>query len=148
MIDYGIYEKVDIVIAIIQKLKCTKNNFTDLILFPSNDYSPHANWFRMSVEQLTWSNFFQAEKDTWIDRFLKHGDPGNMLLVRAIERANEVDKKRITKRPSILFYLIKQMSPEILVQGNRDAREMSPALVTSPNDKKQLMTRKRSRSKQ
>ena len=102
----------------------------------------------MAVEQLIWSNFFQGEKDTWIDRFLKHGDPGNMLLVRAIERVNEVDKKWITKRPSILFYLIKNMSPEILVQGNRDAREMSPALATSTNDKKQLTTRKRPRSEQ
>jgi hypothetical protein len=89
----------------------------------------------MRVEKLTWCNFFQSEKDTWIDRLLKHGDPGNMLVVRAIERANEVDKQRHSKRPNILFYLIKEMSPALL-------------LGTSTNDKKQLTTRKRPRSEQ
>jgi hypothetical protein len=126
----------DILKACIRKLECTKNNFTNLILLPGNDGSVEADEIRMRVEKLTWCNFFQSEKDTWIDRFLKHGDSGNKTLVaRAIERANVVDKRRHTKRPNILFSLIKEMSPKLL-------------LGTSTNDKKQLTTRKRPRSEQ
>lgn len=75
MVDSQIYRNADIMITIIQKLECTKNNFTNLIISPQNDYSPQTDWFQMAVEQLTWSNFFQGENDMWITRFLKHGDP-------------------------------------------------------------------------
>jgi hypothetical protein len=134
MVDYSINGNVDMLKACIRKLECTKNNFTDLIVFPAYDQSPEAKFFRRRVEKLTWSNFFQSEKDTWINRFLKHGDPGNMLVARAIERANEVDKQRHSKCPNILFYLLKEMSPALL--------------GTSTNDNKELTTRKRPRSEQ
>ena len=105
--------------ACIRTLECTENNFTDLIVFPANDNSMEADNFRRKVEEVTWSNFFLSEKDTWINRFLQHrflqhGDPGDgMLVIRAIKRANEVDKHWHSKRPNILFYLIKNMSDDL-----------------------------------
>jgi hypothetical protein len=148
MTDYQIHGNVDIVIAIKRKLECTQNNFTNLVIFPSNDYSREANWFRLQVNKITWNNFFQSEKDTWINRLLMHDNPSKILLFLAIDRAKEADKKRITKKPNILFYIIKNLCPKMLVHFDRDAREMSPKLEKSTHDNEQWTARKRPRNKQ
>jgi hypothetical protein len=48
-----------------------------------------------------------------------------MLVICAIERANEVDKQQHSKRPNILFYLIKNMSDDLFGTSTKDKKVIS-----------------------
>jgi hypothetical protein len=77
------------------------------------------NFIRIEIENLTWENHFQVEKETWLDQFLGHHSPTKELLFGALERAKKVDKEQFSKAPNILFYLIKE-APDFIVQAIRD----------------------------
>jgi hypothetical protein len=104
---------------IIQAVKENEHSLTKLDLFRDSQVSPWHNFVRLEIEQLTWNNRLQVEKDAWVNRFLEQDAPTKELLFRALERAKKVDNEQFSKAPNMLFYLVKE-SPDFIVQAIRD----------------------------
>jgi Ran GTPase-activating protein (RanGAP) involved in mRNA processing and transport len=107
---------------IIQFLKENEHSFIKLKLFPDYAVSPWQNKIRLEIEELTWNNYLQDEKDKWLDQFLGQDARTKELLFRALERAKKLDNERFSKAPNMLFHLVKQL-PDSIVQAMHDGHK-------------------------
>jgi Ran GTPase-activating protein (RanGAP) involved in mRNA processing and transport len=101
---------------IIQILKENKHSFVKLELFPDDADYLWQNKIRLEMEELTWNNYLQVEKDKWLDQFLGQDARTKELLFRALERAKKLDNERFSKAPNMLFHLIKEL-PGVIAQA-------------------------------
>ena len=108
---------------IIQTLRENEHSLTKLDLFRDSQDSMWHNFIRIEIENLTWENHFQVEKDKWLDQFLGQHSPTKELLFLAVKRAKRLDDERFSKAPNMLFHLIKE-SPDFIVQAICDGHKM------------------------
>ena len=109
-------------VRIIQILKENKHSFVKLDLFPDDADSLWQNKIRLEIDELTWNNYLQVEKDKWLDQFLGQDARTKELLFCALERVKKLDNERFSKSPNMLFHLVKQL-PDSIVQAMHDGHK-------------------------